>query len=173
MVFLLKVGIVAAFSTLAFIGTIVIRIPIPAKGGYFNLGDTFVFVSAILYGPYIGFFVGLIGPSLADALGFPQFVIATAVVKGIEGLLIGLIVWKSGSHLRVFAGLALGVFVLVSGYFIFEAFIYTEIGKTVPFFAVTDYNAAIAEIFPNLIQGCLSAVLALSIWKVFQGAGKK
>ena len=36
---LVKVGIVAAFATLAFVGTTIIRIPIPATGGYFNLGS--------------------------------------------------------------------------------------------------------------------------------------
>ena len=39
---LILVGVAAAFATLAFLGTAVIRIPIPASGGYFNLGDTFV-----------------------------------------------------------------------------------------------------------------------------------
>ena len=36
---LFQVGIIAAFATLAFVGTAVIRVPIPATGGYFNLGD--------------------------------------------------------------------------------------------------------------------------------------
>ena len=50
---LVNVGIIAAFATLSFIGTLVIRIPIPATGGYFNLGDTFVMIAALLYGPVI------------------------------------------------------------------------------------------------------------------------
>ena len=83
---LFNVGIIAAFATLAFVGTTVIRVPIPASGGYFNLGDTFVMVAALLYGPVVGGLVGLIGPTLADAVGFPQFILATAVVKGIEGM---------------------------------------------------------------------------------------
>ena len=66
---LVNVGIIAAFATLAFVGTTVIRIPIPATGGYFNLGDTFVMIAALLYGPLIGALVGLIGPALADAIG--------------------------------------------------------------------------------------------------------
>ena len=41
-----------------------------------------------------------------------------------------------------------------------------------PFFAVTDLNAAIAELIPNLLQGVLSAVLAFGLWKVFKGLGK-
>jgi uncharacterized membrane protein len=34
---LIKIGIIAAFATLAFVGTMIIRIPIPVTGGYFNI----------------------------------------------------------------------------------------------------------------------------------------
>ncbi len=94
---LVNVGIVAAFATLAFVGTTIIRIPIPATGGYFNLGDTFVMIAALLYGPLIGGLVGLIGPAAADAIGFPQFILATAIVKGLEGAAIGAIGGKTKS----------------------------------------------------------------------------
>lgn len=68
---LFRVGIVAAFVTLSFVGTMLIRIPIPITGGYFNLGDTFVMAAALLYGPLVGGLVGTIGPAAADAIGFP------------------------------------------------------------------------------------------------------
>jgi uncharacterized membrane protein len=168
---LVNVGIVAAFATLAFIGTTVIRIPIPATGGYFNLGDTFVMIAALLYGPLIGGLVGLIGPALSDALGYPQFILATAVVKGLEGALIGAIVGKSidRAMLRPVLGLAVGIAMLAGGYFVFEAFIYPALGQVVPFFKVTTFEAALAEIFPNLLQGIISALIAFGIWRVFRG----
>jgi hypothetical protein len=37
---LFRVGIVAAFPTLSFVGTMIIRIPIPVTGGYFNIWQT-------------------------------------------------------------------------------------------------------------------------------------
>ena len=83
---LVNVGIIAAFATLAFVGTTVIRIPIPATGGYF----------------------------------------------------------------------------------VFEAYIYPLLATKVPFFGVTDPKAAMAEIIPNLLQGIMSAVIALGIWRVFR-----
>jgi uncharacterized membrane protein len=167
---LVNVGIIAAFSTLAFVGTIVIRIPIPATGGYFNLGDTFVMIAALLYGPLIGALVGLIGPALADAIGFPQFILATALVKCLEGLAVGLIGGKSrGDTLtRPVLALAVGIMILVGGYFVFEAFIYPLLAKKVPFFGVTDPKAAMVEVIPNLLQGIISAVIALGIWRVFR-----
>ena len=171
---LVNVGIIAAFATLSFIGTLVIRIPIPATGGYFNLGDTFVMIAALLYGPVIGAAVGLIGPALADAVGYPQFILATAIVKGLEGLLVGSIGGRStdATMVKPVIALALGIAVLVIGYFVFEAAIYPLLGKTIPFFKVTTLEAAIAELFPNLLQGIISAFIAFGIWRVFRGRTK-
>ncbi len=170
---LINVGIVAAFATLAFVGTTIIRIPIPATGGYFNLGDTFVMIAALLYGPFIGGLVGLIGPALADAIGFPQFILATAIVKGLEGLAVGAIGAKTrkASAGRPLAALAVGIVILVGGYFVFEAFLYPMLAKTIPFFGVTDPKAALAEVIPNLLQGVISAVIAFGIWRVLGRKG--
>ena len=167
---LINVGIIAAFATLSFLGTLFIRLPIPATGGYFNLGDTFVMIAALLYGPLVGGLVGLIGPALADAVGFPQFILATAIVKGIEGFAVGAIGGKAtGASLsRPVIALIVGIIILVSGYYIFEAFIYPMLAKTIPFFGVTDAKAALAEIVPNLLQGIISAIIAFGIWRVFR-----
>jgi uncharacterized membrane protein len=166
-----NVGIAAAFITLAFVGTLVIRIPIPATGGYFNLGDTFVMAAALLYGPIIGGLVGLIGPAMADAVGFPSFILATAVVKGLEGAVIGFIATRNKKDILTYPLIALvcGVIILVAGYYIFEAVIYPLLAKSIPFFGVTDAKAALAEIVPNLLQGVISAVIAFGIWRVFKG----
>ena len=165
---LYMVGIIAAFTALAFVGTWVIRIPIPATGGYFNLGDTFVMAAALLYGPLAGAIVGLIGPALADAVGFPQYILATAVVKFCEGGLVGLIAVGKKRYLPVPA-LAVGVVVLALGYYIFEAVVYPWLAKGVPFFGVTDPAAALAEIPPNLLQGFLSAIIAFGIARLLKG----
>jgi uncharacterized membrane protein len=154
------------------LGTTVIRIPIPASGGYFNLGDTFVMAAALLYGPLVGGLVGAIGPAMADALGFPQFILATAVVKGVEGILIGLIVGSRRRPWRAVIALAAGVLVLVGGYYVFEAYLYPLLALRIPFFGVTDAAAALAEVVPNLLQGGISAVIAFGIWKILARSSK-
>ena len=171
---LFRVGLVAAFATLAFVGTLVIRVPLPVTGGYFNLGDTFVMAAGLLYGPLVGALVGMIGPALADAVGFPQFILATAVVKFCEGGLVGLIGHSheistvgGAKSRRPLLAVAMGVVVLVGGYFVFEALIYPMLAKGIPFFGVTDLKAAMAEIVPNLLQGAISAGVALGILRVF------
>jgi uncharacterized membrane protein len=167
---LVKVGIIAAFATLAFIGTLILRIPIPATGGYFNLGDTFVMLAGLLYGPLVGGLVGLIGPAAADAVGYPPYILATAVVKGIEGLAVGFIGGgrSSVSIGKTMAALIAGIGIIAAGYYLFEALIYPFFARTVPFFGVTDPKAALAEIVPNLLQGAISAVIAFGIWRVFR-----
>jgi uncharacterized membrane protein len=164
---LFRVGIVAAFATLAFVGTMIIRIPIPVTGGYFNLGDTFVMTAALLYGPLVGALVGAIGPAAADAIGFPQFILATAVIKGIEGFAMGLIAkGRRKNKIRPVLAIAVGIGILVVGYYIFEAAIYPAMATTIPFFGVTDAKAALAEIPPNLLQGILSGIVAYGIYRV-------
>lgn len=163
---LFSVGIIVAFATLAFIGTTVIRIPIPATAGYFNLGDTFVMAAALLYGPWVGALTGMIGPAAADALGYPQFILATAVVKFCEGGIVGLL--SKGKSYRPVPALVAGVLVLVGGYYLFEAAIYPWLAQAIPFFGVTDASAALAELLPNLLQGVLSAMIAFGIGRVFR-----
>ena len=166
---LFTVVIIAAFATLSSVGTTVIRIPIPATGGYFNLGDTFVMVAGLLYGPVVGGLTGLIGPTLSDAVGYPQFILATAVVKSIEGTVVGLVGGRATGKSPVLpvVALVLGIGILAGGYFLFEAVIYPMLAKTIPFFGVTDAKAALAEIVPNLLQGGISAIVAFGIWRVF------
>ncbi len=171
---LITVGIIAVYAVLAFVGTTLIRVPLPATGGYFNLGDTFVYAAALLHGPIVGGAVGLIGPATADAIGYPQFILATAAVKGLEGLMVGAVGHgpKTGAS-RVVTALILGIIILAGGYYLFEALIYPQLAKTVPFYGVTDANAALLEIVPNLLQGVISAVIAFGIWKVLGGRSQK
>lgn len=107
----------AIFTALVFVATFAIRITIPATGGYFNLGDSMIFVAALLYGPFVGAFSGGIGAALSDALGWPIYVPGTLIIKFIEGAIVGYVgrkvrpkpmpvtFWRA---LSVFLGLVLG-----------------------------------------------------------------
>lgn len=165
-------GIVAALIALSALGTLLIRIPIPATTGYFNLGDVFVILAGLWLGPKRGALVGAIGPTIADAAGFPQFILATLVTKGIEGFLVGAIGGGSSSRnlKRKTVAACCGGVVVVGGYFVFEAFIYPWLGTMIPFFKVTDMGAAIVEILPNAVQGVLGAVGGLALWKTVSGS---
>ena len=166
-----KTAITAALTALTAIATMSISIRIPATNGYFNIGDVFVILAGLWLGPLAGLIVGAVGPSIADAMLAPVFIPATLVTKGLEGFLVGII----GGGARCFslsrkliAAIAGGLTIVI-GYFLFQAYIYPALGKTMPAFKVTDYAAAIVEIFPNSIQGLVGAAGGLALWKALSG----
>jgi uncharacterized membrane protein len=167
-----RIGIIAIFSAFAFLSTTFIRIPVPVSGGYFNIGDVFVMAAGILFGPLVGSLVGLIGPTASDAVGYPQFIPATAVIKFTEGLLVGFIGFRPGgvSANRCIVSLVVGGIIIVLGYFVFEAYIYPFLAKSSPFFDATNMAMAIGDLIPNIFQAILSAILAFGIWRLLRGS---
>jgi uncharacterized membrane protein len=108
---------VAIFTALVFVATMIIRVPIPATGGYFNFGDSVIYVAALLYGPLVGGLAGGIGASIADAIGYPIFVPGTFIIKLFEGMIAGYVGYKirpktkmvtSWKALSLFFGVGLG-----------------------------------------------------------------
>jgi len=72
-----------------------ISIYIPSSEGFFNIGESIVYLSAILFGPYIGALSGGIGSMAADLLlGYPNYAPGTLVIKGIEGFIVGFVYQK-------------------------------------------------------------------------------
>jgi uncharacterized membrane protein len=95
----------------------IIRIPIPATQGYFNVGDSMIYVAALLFGPVVGGFAGGIGAGLADIIGYPIFALGTFVIKLVEGAIAGYVGYKISPKARtmmfwkatsVFLGIILG-----------------------------------------------------------------
>jgi uncharacterized membrane protein len=81
----------AIMTALVTIATMLIQIPIPATKGVFNIGDSMVYVSGLLFGPYVGAFSGGVGSMLSDMLsGYAIYAPATLVIKGTEGFVVGL-----------------------------------------------------------------------------------
>src|SRR5689334_14586653 len=90
------ITITAVFTALVFLSTYLFQIPIPATQGYFNLGDIMIFITALTFGPAVGGFAGGIGSALSDALGgFGTFAPFTLIIKGLEGIVAGLLSRRS------------------------------------------------------------------------------
>jgi len=88
----LKVSLTAIFTALTTVATISFSVYVPATKGYFNLGEVMVYTTAILFGPFIGAVAGGIGSMLADViLGYYIYTPGTLVIKGVEGLIVGLL----------------------------------------------------------------------------------
>jgi len=121
-VYLVVLALMTALTTVA---TIVFVIPFPSTAGYFNLGDAFVMISGILLGPVGGFIAGGFGSAMGDiALGYFPYAPITFVVKGGEGLVIGLIsrrVKESRTAKPLdLLGVILGAAVMLVGYYLGE-----------------------------------------------------
>lgn len=116
-------GVMAALVCVA---TFLITIPIPATGGYFNIGDGMIMVAALTFGPIVGGVAGGVGSALSDILsGYSYFAPFTLIVKGIEGLLAGWIISRRrnpGLSTLVPAWI-IGGLEMVAGYFVVEAFV--------------------------------------------------
>jgi len=147
---------------LTFLATYFTHIPTPLPGGYFNLGDAVIIVTAVILGRKSGLVAGALGSMLADvAFGSFLFAPITFIVKGLEGYVTGLVVNPSSEKpkgaLRILSGAAIGGIIMVGGYFLAEAFILGFFDKE---FGLT---AAVFELIPNSIQGVLSVLLGYII----------
>jgi len=112
----------AAFAALVAATTMVIRIPIPATTGYFNIGEAMIFIAALLFGPVVGGLAGGVGSAIADIIGYPLFAPYTLVIKGVEGWLVGKMSRKT---LRSdWIACVLGGAEMIFGYFAVEVFLF-------------------------------------------------
>ncbi|NLL05192.1 MAG: ECF transporter S component [Clostridiaceae bacterium] len=137
---------------------------IPGPLGYFNIGDAAIIVAAVMLGKKSGFVAGSFGSALADVfLGYAYFAPITFFVKGLEGFVIGYIIYKAkgnkkinGNVINMLAIIA-GCIVMITGYFLAEIYILglfsTEYG----------YIKAISELPVNAVQGGVSAFVGYII----------
>lgn len=154
-----KITIAAVFAALVFIVTSQIPpIPIPATSGYFNVGETIIYVAALLFGAFVGAFSGGIGAMLADVyLGFSVFAPGTMVIKGMEGAIVGILYQKLRKHLpnptiRAVVSAAVGGLEMVTGYFLYEQFV---LGYP--------FALALAEVPFNIVQMLIGLLIAVPI----------
>jgi uncharacterized membrane protein len=85
-------AVAAVFAALVCVATMIFSVYVPATEGFFNIGESMVFLSALLFGPFVGAFAGGVGSMMADLLlGFPHYAPATLVIKGCEGAVVGML----------------------------------------------------------------------------------
>ncbi len=150
--------------------TVVVRVPIPGTGGYFNFGDIAVVFCGLFLGKKFGALAGGLGSALADVIGgFFIFAPITLIAKGLEGFIAGIISEKrfarlpldtvfspaeekkSRKQIRInlvtIALLFFAGFTMVTVYFVSELFI-----------PGGGLGAAVSEVPFNIIQAVSGAV---------------
>jgi len=142
------IALIAVMTALVTVGTLIVRIPNP-MGGYFNVGDVMIFVAALTFSPLIGGAAGGLGSAIADIIGFPLFAIPTLVIKGLEGLIAGLVTNKKSVNRDVIAVVTAGTEMIV-GYFLVEVYLW-------------GVGGALAEVPANIAQIALGGLLGIPI----------
>jgi uncharacterized membrane protein len=147
----LELSLAAVFSALVAVTTLTIRIPVPATGGYINIGDAVIFAAALSMGWLVGGVSGGVGSAIADMIGYPVFAPFTLVIKGLQGLIAGYI--SNGvSKRRDILAWGVGSIIMVGGYFITEAYI-MQLGVA----------AALSELPGNLFQVGIGGVIGIPV----------
>ncbi|MCZ6632917.1 MAG: ECF transporter S component [bacterium] len=137
------------------VATLLIRIPVPATQGYINLGDTLIFVSALLFGPRTGGIAGGLGSAMADILaGYAHWAPLTFLIKGIEGILVGSLfrgpLRGPAAIMRGSLAVIAGGLWMILGYFLAATGLY-------------GWQPALAAIPGNILQALSGLILSLPI----------
>jgi len=156
-----KLALLAMMIALTTVGTLFLRIPGIVPNGYVNFGDMFLMFTGLLLGPTAGFVAGSFGSALADIVsGYAYYAPYTFIVKGLEGLVCGLIYKMLNQKYTAVATLTGGV-LMVIGYFAAESiFLYGMKG-------------AAADLLGNTLQGVINAFLAVLLNRSLSGILKK
>lgn len=124
-------------------------IPIPFTHGNINLCDAGIFIVALLYGPWAGLFTGAMSGFLLDMIsGYSQYMFFSLIVHGVEGLVVGLTIFKRPTRTKKIVAVITGIIVMVIGYFGSDTIIY-------------NIQTGLLGIPMNIIQGIVGAIVAL------------
>lgn len=153
----------ALLIALVFIATkfINFRLPISINGGLIHLGNTMLFMAAIVFGGRKGAIAGAFGMGLFDIVsGWVAWAPFTFIIRGVMGYIIG---YAANSHNRKgnslfwnLIGIIIAGIWMIVGYYIAEVII------------TGNYIAPVTSIPGNVIQIVFGALLGLPIAKALK-----
>ena len=151
-----KIVLAALFAALICVATMLVQIPIPATGGYANLGDGVVLICAFLMNPAYAIMAAGVGSMLADLLaGYMSYALGTLIIKAGVALIGTFIYNRFGRNasprkaiLSMLTASILAEAFMVLGYFIYEA-VFLGIG-----------TGAVGAIVGNIGQGFVGVLVA-------------
>lgn len=118
------IALTGLVTAVTIVFTLVVRIPVAPTKGYITLADVAVYFSAFAFGPLIGGLTAGLGTGLADLIGgYPQWMILSFFIHGLQGVIAGLI-GRKGTLISMILGLLAGGFIMVGGYFFAASTLY-------------------------------------------------
>ncbi|MHB8963075.1 MAG: ECF transporter S component [Saccharofermentanales bacterium] len=155
-----KIAYGGILTGLVLVATMFLQIPNGMKG-YVNLGDGVIFAAAMILGPFAGI-VGALGSAMSDFfLGYGIYIPATFAIKGIMGLVAGLMLkyGKESPYLYKALVFLICEVIMVGGYFGFETALY-------------GLNVALVSVMPNIVQAVAGIAVGLAfvpiVAKIFE-----
>ncbi|HHW01804.1 MAG TPA: ECF transporter S component [Thermoanaerobacterales bacterium] len=140
-----KLAFLGLFMGLLVIATSVLRFPVPSFNLYFNLGESVIYLVALIYGGPTGALIGGVGSALSDLIaGYPVWAPITFIIKGLEGFIVGSLTSKANPYIAVI----LGALWMMAGYAISAGILY-------------GIGAVPVELAGDFIQVSTGAVIAL------------
>ena len=153
-----NIAFMALFASLACVCTLVVQVPLPT-GGYFNVGDVFVFLAAWCLGPLYGAIAAGVGGALADLIsGYAIYAPATLIIKAFVAV-VAYMVWAFSKTYIKKEGLAfiprlvssfVSEMLMVAGYFFYDALLY-------------GFAGAASGLVGNALQGICCSILAVAL----------
>ncbi|MFD2728839.1 ECF transporter S component [Enterococcus camelliae] len=136
--------------------SLLVVIPVPATNGFVTLCDGGIYAVSLVFGPLAGFIVGGLSGGLIDLFsGYPQWMVFSFFIHGLQGWLVGHA--KGKANPRQILALLLGCLVMMIGYFFATSLLY-------------GYAAGWASIFGNSIQSGFGLFIGLPMSQLLQRA---
>ncbi|MDD2481714.1 MAG: ECF transporter S component [Lutispora sp.] len=144
-----KVAFLGLFMAFLVIATTIFRFPVPTFNLYFNLGESVIYLVALIFGGPAGAIIGGVGSALSDVLGgYPVWAPITLVIKGIEGFIVGILARKFNPYIAVAAG---AIFMMI-GYATAAGILY-------------GVGAVPVELAGDFVQVFIGGVIAIPLYK--------
>lgn len=127
---------------------------VPVPGGHLYMNDVIICFAALLLDPLAAFFVGGVGAFLGDLFFYPAPMFVSLVTHGLQAVVISLCarnLLKSKPVLAGWIGVALGAVIMVVGYTLGRAYIYST-----PAYAVL-------KLPYQILQAVVGAVLGMAL----------
>ncbi len=153
-------SLIVTFTALVFLSTSLFYLGLSSTG-FFNLGEVFVYLAALIGGPIVGMIAGGVGAAMADlALGYGIFAPATLILKGLEGFVVGYLFQQSKKYDKRIKYAVVGVIavfmVVFSSFFVRTSIIGAFVIHTIG-------SREITFTFPGFILLIIAVLLSTSI----------
>lgn len=130
---------------------------VPVPGGHLYMNDVIICTAAIILDPIAAFLVGGVGAFLGDLFFYPTPMFVSLVTHGLQAVVISVFshyVWKKHPIISSGIGVTIGAVIMVVGYSLGRAFIYST----------PEY--ALLKLPYQILQAAVGAVLGMIIcWK--------